>query len=412
MPSGYVFDRTVRDRALYLVCATGSPTAVAAAVGVSRSILWSWWRDAGGMSLHKGHGGADIAESAQWCASTTGRGQRRLSLDDRFEIHAGVRAGDSYAVIGARIGRDKSVIWREVKRHTSEKGIYHGGIAHARARINARRPKQFKLINNPSLCSKIEKWMDIGWSPKLISLLLYRDHRHDVGMQISHETIYQCLYVQTRGELRKDLAQKLSLKRRSRVSHTARGGKGPGKFNEALKIADRPAQVEDRAVPGNWEGDLIIGANGKSAIGTLVERNTRFTLLLHLPQDHTAESVTKAMIKAMRKLPDHLRQTLTWDRGSEIAGYDQIRMALNMPVYLCDPHAPWQRGTNESTNRLLRFWFEKGTDLSLHTAKDLQRIQNLLNTRPRPTLDLDTPAQRLNQLILTPPENPTVAPTT
>jgi len=174
---------------------------------------------------------------------------------------------------------------------------------------------------------------------------------------------------------------------------------GPGTFTGAFTISQRPAEAADRAVPGHWEGDLIIGANGGSAIGTLVERSTRFTILLHLPDDHTAESVATAMIEAMSELPAHLRRTITWDRGSEMARWRDIELQLQAPVYFCDPHSPWQRGSNENTNRLLRFWFDKGTDLRVHTKADLKRVQDKLNTRPRPTLDLDTPAQRLAALL-------------
>ena len=166
-----------------------------------------------------------------------------------------------------------------------------------------------------------------------------------------------------------------------------------------MKISDRPAEVADRAVPGHWEGDLIVGTKNRTAIGTLVERQTRFTILLHLPGQHDADSVAKAMIREMRRLPEHLRRSLTWDRGSELANYEQIQLQLAMPVYFCNPRSPWQRGTNENTNRLLRFWFDKGSDLSVHTAADLRRVAATLNARPRPTLDLRTPAQALNQLL-------------
>ena len=214
---------------------------------------------------------------------------------------------------------------------------------------------------------------------------------------MSHETIYQCLYVQARGRLRADLNARLSTKRTARKprGHAQRRGK----FNDVFTIDQRPAEAADRAVPGHWEGDLILGTRGTSAIGTLVERTTRFTILLHLPDDHTAESVAAAMIEAMSALPAHLRRTITWDRGSEIAHWRDIDLQLQAPVYFCDPHSPWQRGTNENTNRLLRFWFEKGTDLRVHTKADLKRIQDTLNQRPRPTLDLDTPADRLAALL-------------
>jgi IS30 family transposase len=255
-----------------------------------------------------------------------------------------------------------------------------------------------KLVENEALCALIAVWMDDGWSPKLISSMLAFYFGDDQTMQVSHETIYQALYVQTRGSLRADLAEKLNLKRKKRVPHDA-DRKSNSPYKEAFKISQRPAEVADRAVPGHWEGDLIIGCDG-TAIGTLVERVTRFTILLHLPGDHTAETVAAAMISEMGKLPDHLRRSVTWDRGTELAEYAKIQTDLNTTLYFCDPHSPWQRGTNENTNRLLRFWFEKGSDLSVHTPDELRLVAAKLNRRPRPTLNLETPANRLAQLLL------------
>jgi IS30 family transposase len=312
-------------------------------------------------------------------------------------IQMGRRCGLSYADIGEAIGRDKSVVWREVKRHTGEDGVYHASTAHAKAHQDRRRPKPLKLVEDEDLCRLIAVWMDDGWSPKLISSMLAFYFTDDQTMQVSHETIYQALYVQSRGILRADLAEKLSLKRKQRVPHAAdRTRNSP--YKEAFKISERPAEAQDRAVPGHWEGDLIIGSDG-SAIGTLVERSTRFTILLHLPGNHSAETVATAMIREMGNLPDHLRQSITWDRGTELADYARIQTALDTTLYFCDPHSPWQRGTNENTNRLLRFWFEKGSDLSAHTPEDLRRVAAKLNRRPRPTLNLQTPANRLNQLL-------------
>jgi IS30 family transposase len=241
--------------------------------------------------------------------------------------------------------------------------------------------------------------MDEGWSPKLIAEMLARDHPDDKLARVSHETIYRCLYVQTRGSLRADLHKRLSTKRAHRKPRGhADNRRGAYSSGEEFKISDRPPEVADRAVPGHWEGDLIVGPNN-SAIGTLVERATRFVLLLHLPGDHTADTVASAMIETMRELPEHLRRSITWDRGSEMANWRDIHLQLGAPVYFCNPHSPWQRGSNENTNRLLRFWFEKGSDLSGHTKADLKRIQDTLNRRPRPTLNLDTPAQRLAALL-------------
>jgi IS30 family transposase len=215
-------------------------------------------------------------------------------------------------------------------------------------------------------------------------------------MQISHETIYRALYVQTRGTLRADLAKQLSTGRTKRVPQGS--SRSPSPYKDAFRISERPAEVADRAIPGHWEGDLIIGAGG-TAIGTLVERSTRFVLLLHLPSDHTADTVATSMIAAMKDLPRDLRRSVTWDRGSELADYRRITAELNAPVFFCDPHSPWQRGSNENTNRLLRHWFEKGSDLSVHDPADLKRVQNALNHRPRPTLDMATPTQRLAELL-------------
>ncbi len=324
-----------------------------------------------------------------------GRGHR-LGLDERIAIMRGRDAGKTYQQIAEQIGRHRSVIWREVQRNRNDDGDYHARMAHARAAQKAKRPKDFKL-NNTALCAAIETWMDDGWSPGLIADMLARAHPDDKLKRVSHETIYQCLYVQGRGQLRADLNKRLSTKRAARKprDHTERRGK----FTDVFTISDRPAEQSDRAVPGNWEGDLILGARNGSAIGTLVDRSTRFTILLHLPHDHTAESVATAMIEAMSDLPAHLRRSITWDRGAEMAYWSDIKLALKAPVYFCDPHSPWQRGTNENTNRLLRFWFEKGTDLSVYTKDDLKRIQDTLNKRPRPTLDYDTPAQRLAALL-------------
>lgn len=240
--------------------------------------------------------------------------------------------------------------------------------------------------------------MDDGWSPKLIATILKRDFAHMIMERVSHETIYKALYVQTRGSLRKDLHQQLSTKRPRRQPRTG-VKRGTSRYREAFKIAERPAEVEDRAVPGHWEGDLVLGTGNASAVGVLVERTTRFTILLHLPGRHDADSVAEAMIREMSDLPELLRQSLTWDRGVEMARYERIQLALDMPVYFCDPHAPWQRGTGENTNRLVRHWLEKGTDLSQHSAADLHRYAAALNARPRPTLDLKTPAQALDELL-------------
>jgi IS30 family transposase len=325
-----------------------------------------------------------------------GRGHR-ISYDERVAIMRGRDRGHSQAEIARQLERSPSDISREIARNSNPDGDYHAGLAHARATEKAKRPKGFKL-DDTRLCAAIEGWMDDGWSPKLIAEVLARDHPDDKLARVSHETIYQCLYVQTRGQLRADLHKCLSTKRAARKSKGQ--SERRGKYTDVFTVRDRPAEAADRAVPGHWEGDLIMGTGCTSAIGTLVERSTRFTILLHLPADHTADTVAAAMIEAMSDLPAHLRRTITWDRGKEMANWRDIKLQLQAPVYFCDPHSPWQRGTNENTNRLLRFWFEKGTDLSVHTKADLKRVQDKLNKRPRPTLDLDTPADRLNALLV------------
>jgi IS30 family transposase len=377
-----------------------SLTDAACDVGVSRDTGTIWWRDAGAMKIQKGGRGVQRGLVNPGNMSLPGGPGHRLNADERVEIMRGHYAGLSDAELGDQLGRHRSTIYRERRRNSNADGDYHALMAHSRAAERARRPKDFKLKNNP-LCKNIEDWMGDGWSPKLIAAMLARDYPGDKLMTVSHETIYQNLYVQTRGSLRADLCKCLSTKRSARKPRgrqtTSRGVYSSG---EEFKISDRPAEVDDRAVPGHWEGDLILGSTASgSAIGTLVERSTRFTILLHLPEDHTADKVAAAMIEAMRELPEHLRRSITWDRGSEMAGWKQIHLELDSPVYLCNPHSPWQRGTNENTNRLLRFWFEKGTDLSVHTKADLKRIQDKLNRRPRPTLGLDTPAQRLAALL-------------
>ena len=401
-----------------LVCQGRSLGSAGLGCGVVKQTAWRWWRESAPVSVslvHSGVGGTAISGGA--ADPPAGRARRALSGADRSVIAACLRlrvqakaqaaAGlgpgrvMSLQQIGDLIGRDKSVVSREIARNSGPDGTYHGGLAHLAARRRRRRPKPFRLRDNPGLCRRIEDWMDQGWSPGLIATVLNRDHPHVIMDRVSHETIYRALYVQTRGQLRQDLHRQLSTHRPRRQPRTG-GKRNTSPYREAFTIAQRPPEVEDRAVPGHWEGDLVLGANGKSAVGVLVERSTRFTILLHLPTTHDAESVAAAMIREMSDLPEHLRRSLTWDRGGELARYDKVQVELAMPVYFCDPHSPWQRGTGENTNRLLRHWLTKGTDLSQHSRGDLRKIAASLNARPRPTLDLQTPAQALDQLLTKP----------
>ena len=412
---GFRFKRRTyedRERLFELMYAGWSMQAAAEVVGVHKTSAWFWWRQAAPMNLTLaiGHNGGLARVPRPRQAAETGpaaSGKRRaLTRDDRVVIALCQRrraAGEkiTLAEIGDLIGRDKSVISREIARNRGPNGSYFAPLADLAAIEKRRRPKEFRLQANPGLCRRIEAWMDDGWSPKLIATVLATDYPHMIMERVSHETIYQALYVQTRGALRKDLYQQLSTHRPKRKPQ---GGlkRGRSLYREAFKISQRPAEVADRAVPGHWEGDLVMGVTGGVAVGTLVERATRFTVLLHLPGRHDAESVAEAMIREMTDLPEHLRRSLTWDRGSELARYDKIQLELAMPVYFCDPHSPWQRGTNENTNRLLRHWLTKGTDLARFSAADLRRIAAALNARPRPTLDMRTPAQALDELLTNP----------
>jgi transposase, IS30 family len=400
-----VFSYETREEFFELLCRGMSVKAAEESVGVSAQVGLRWWRECGLMELRilKGMHGGLAGDPPAWSPADdrAGRQRRPLTSEDRAVIAAGRAAGWSHRRIGTAIGRDASMVCRELARNRGADGSYWGPVAHRAAHERRRRAKEFRLIANPGLCRYIEDQMDLGWSPRLIAEVLRRDHPGMIMDRVSAETIYQALYVQTRGRLRADLHRKLSLKRSQRKPRTSATRKS-SLYSEAFTISQRPAEVADRAVPGHWEGDLIMGAGNASAVGTLVERATRFTILLHLPGRHDAESVAEAMIREMGKLPEHLRRSITWDRGTELADYAEIQMALKAPVFFCDPHSPWQRGTNENTNRLLRFWLEKGTDLSTYTAADLARIADTLNKRPRPTLDLDTPADRLDQLLSNP----------
>lgn len=393
-----LFPSEAREQFFADVCAGMPLVRAAERIGASAWSATMWWQQSGVMGLHPQPQPGGLVGSAPPPDPGTGRQRRALTGEDRAVIAAGLRAGWSLRRIGREIGRVTSVVSREVVRNRGRDGSYIGAVAHRAAHERRRRPKAFKLTQNPTLCRSIEQWMDDGWSPTLIARVLASAHPKGSMGRVSHETIYQCLYVQTRGHLRADLHKQLSLKRSARKPRGSRGHGGV-RYAEAFTISQRPAEVADRAVPGHWEGDLILGTGNGSAVGTLVERATRFTILLHLPGRHDAETVAAAMIREMSKLPEHLRRSITWDRGSELAAYERIQLELSAPVYFCDPHSPWQRGTNENTNRLLRFWLAKGTDLSVHGPEELQRIADTLNRRPRPTLDLQTPAQRMNQLL-------------
>jgi IS30 family transposase len=322
----------------------------------------------------------------------------RLSAEEREEILLGLGRKESMSSIARSLGRASSTVSREVAANGG--AVRYGAWrAHCRAEASSRRPKPAKLAH-PPLARQVTTWLERLWSPQEIAERLRLDFGDDPMMQVSHETIYQSLFVQGRGELRRELARCLRSGRTAR--HHGRVEKRR-KIPNMVMISERPAQVEDRAVPGHWEGDLIIGAGNKSAVGTLVERSTRFVLLLHLPDGYAAVNVEKAMRNAIKKLPDELARSITWDQGSEMASHVDFTVATGIPVYFCDPHSPWQRGSNENTNGLLRQYMPKSTDLSKHSAADLARFQRSLNGRPRKTLEYMTPSEKFAELVaLTP----------
>jgi IS30 family transposase len=322
-------------------------------------------------------------------------GPGRLTLADREEITLGVHAGVSLSVIAAGLGRATSTVSREVAANGG-RGAYRAWRAHQRAYERARRPKTARLAH-PRLAGQVSAWLAEWWSPVQISARLRVEFPGDPMMQVSHETIYQALYVQGRGELRRELARCLRTGRAKRRPH-GRGG-NTTRIKDMVLISERPAEADDRAVPGHWEGDLIIGKDSRSAVGTLVERSTRFVMLLHLPHGRDAHHVEQAMRHALTTLPGELARTITWDQGIEMARHAQFTTATGIPVYFCDPHKPWQRGSNENTNGLLRQYLPKGTDLSVHTADDLTRIAASLNGRPRKTLSYMTPSEQLADLL-------------
>jgi IS30 family transposase len=319
----------------------------------------------------------------------------RLTLGEREEITLGLHGGESVTVIAARLGRAASTVSREVAANGG-RGGYRAWRAHQRARERARRPKTAKLAC-PRLAAQVISWLVEWWSPVQIAARLRSEFPGDPMMWVSHETIYQALYVQGRGELRRELARCL------RAGHATRRRRGhgarTGPIKDMVMISERPAEADDRAVPGHWEGDLIIGKDCRSAIGTLVERSTRFVVLLHLPSGRDAHHVEQAMRQAITALPGELARTITWDQGSEMARHAQFTTATGIPVYFCDPHKPWQRGSNENTNGLLRQYLPKGTDLSAHSADDIARIARSLNGRPRKTLGYMTPSEKLAELL-------------
>ena len=325
------------------------------------------------------------------------RSRLALSLPEREEISRGIAAGDSIRSIAAVLGRASSTVSREVARHGGRKH-YRANAADEAAWDRARRPKRCRLAVNRRLQRIVAKKLSVEWSPEQISGWLKEEYPDSPSMQISHEAIYRSLFVQARGVLKKELVRHLRTRRMMRRSQKASTcGQPRGQIIDAISIRERPAEVEDRAVPGHWEGDLIQGSKN-SHIATLVERQSRFVMLVKVDGKDT-DNVVSALIKQVRRLPAELRKSLTWDRGMEMARHKEFSIATNVQVYFCDPQSPWQRGSNENTNRLLRQYLPKGTDLSAHSQADLNHIALRLNQRPRKTLGFNTPAEKLNESV-------------
>ena len=371
------------ERAFWRLIAEGRPTTEAAeAVGVAVSTGKGWFAEAGGMAP------LSLAEPDG----------RYLSFAEREEIACGRAAKLSMREIARRLGRHPSTISRELGRYDGA-GDYRASVAQAGADGRGRRPRPGKLAGHPRLRAYVAHQLaENQWSPEQIAGRLVEEFPDDESMRISHEAIYQSLYVQGRGELRRELARCLRTGRALRKPRRRAGGRRE-RIPDKVMISERPAEAEDRALAGHWEGDLVLGAAGKTAVGTLVERATRFVLLLHLPAGHGAEAVRDALVATIGTLPEALRRSLTWDQGSELARHTEITFATDLPVYFCDPHSPWQRGSNENTNGLLRQYLPKGSDMSRHTAADLDAIAAKLNGRPRKTLGFKTPAEELARLL-------------
>jgi transposase, IS30 family len=371
------------------VAAGASTEQAAGAAGVSVDTGKAWFANAGGMSP------VELAEPSG----------RYLSEDERETIGLEHAAGLGTRAIARLIGRSPSTVSRELRRNISVRRPrrYRPRLAQHKAEARARRPKPSKIAANPRLREQVQQRLTAKLSPEQISAELREAFPDDADMQVSHESIYRSLFVQGRGELRRELAKNLRTGRALRKPRGRVDGRRGGP-KDMLMISERPAEVADRAVPGHWEGDLIIGAHSRSAIGTLVERSTRFVILLHLPDTHGAEAVRDAIVEAMRELPEHLRRSLTWDQGSEMARHAEITLDADLPVYFCDPASPWQRGSNENTNGLLRQYFAKGTDLSVFPKDYLDYVAAQLNRRPRKTLGWKRPAVALNDLLSAPPD--------
>ena len=358
-------------------------TDASALAGTHRHRGLAWLREAGGVRPRRGR---DLKG-------------RCLSFAEREEIALGRAGGEKIRAIATRLGRSPSTISRELSRNADRCGRYRATTAHALAYERASRPKPAKLAVNLVLRAKVEQDLKRRYSPEQIAGRLRREFPDDAEMWVSTETIYQSLYVQSRGALRRDLARCLRTGRALRRP-CRQPGQRKNRIPDMINISERPAEADDRAVPGHWEGDLIIGKKNLTAIGTLVERTTGYTMLMHLPDGYKSEQVRDALAAKIQTLPSQLRASLTWDQGPEMRDWKSVSVDADIDIYFCDPHAPWQRATNENTNGLLRQYFPKGTDLSVHSVAELDAVAAELNDRPRKRLAFAKPIEELGPLLL------------
>ena len=369
-----------------------------------KGLMWDRWQKGESLGsiarlFSRGHSSIQciVAETGGIRPALRRRSRLALTLVEREEISRGVVAGHSIRSIAATLDRAPSTISRELRRN-GDRPRYRASQADQAAWDRARRPKTCKLVENRALARIVAKKLTLQWSPEQIAGWLnctYPDDEHD---QVSHETIYRSLFIQARGALKKELLQHLRRTRAMRRSrHHTQKTDDHGRITDTVSISERPASVADRAVPGHWEGDLLFGSHN-SQIATLVERHTRYVMLAKADSKDT-ETVINALIKHAHKLPRELYKSLTWDRGKEMADHKRFTLATDIKVYFCDPQSPWQRGSNENTNGLLRQYFPKGTDLSVHSQAKLNAVARRLNERPRKTLDFETPAERFNQCV-------------
>jgi transposase, IS30 family len=369
-----------------------------------KALMWERWRK--GESLQRiaelfdrNHSSVEriLAETGGIQPAQRSRSRLALTLAEREEISRSVATGRSIRSVATRLGRAPSTISREIMRNGGQ-GCYRASQADQAAWDRGRRPKTCSLAENRSLAHIVAGKLQLLWSPEQIAGWLKRTYPDDETFQVSHETIYRSLFIQARGVLKKELLQHLRRTRAMRRSrHHTQKSDDRRRIRDAVSISERPATAEDRAVPGHWEGDLLCG-NRSSQIATLVERQTRYVMLVKVASKD-AETFANTLIKSARKLPQELYKSLTWDRGTEMAGHKRFTLATDIQVYFCDPRSPWQRGSNENTNGLLRQYLPKGIDLSAYSQAKLNAVARKLNTRPRKTLNYETPAERFNQLV-------------